>query len=288
MRQFDHLLITRFNVRVHSDQSASNDWLRHRLHYFTSVCCPSVEYQTSRNFKWIVLFDAERDSWFNDKVQGLSQTGLFKPAWVTGVFSQTMIASIAAEYSSAEWLITSRLDNDDAIARDYIAQVQSHFKGQLMEFINFQTGLQLTASGRLLHRLDPSSPFISLIESRSQNAPKTVYGWPHNEVGRHASLRQIKSHPMWLQVIHEKNLGNQARGIRAEPRLLAEYFDVDATATPISRTALLVDKVKSSILLSWRVLQKPSRIFWLSRVIWNKLRPSHSQRSSRHPKISSE
>lgn len=272
MKQFDHLLITRFNVRVHSDQSTSDDWLRHRLHYFTTVCCPSVQSQTTQNFKWIVLFDSERDPWFEEEVRDLSQKAMFEPAWVTGIFSHTMVASIAEEYSSAEWLITSRVDNDDALARDYISQVQAQFTGQVMEFVNFQTGLQMTDSGRLLHRLDPSSPFITLIERRSNNAPKTVYGWPHNEVGKHANLRQVKSHPMWLQMIHERNLGNRARGVRANPRLLVDYFDVNVIASPISRTTLLLDKARSATLLSWRVLQKPSRILWLSKVIWNRLR----------------
>lgn len=276
--EFDHLLITRFNVRVYVDRPASEDWLRHRLHYFNSICCASVMSQTSRNFKWIVLFDAERDSWFQSEVQNLSQKGLFEPVWVDGVFSQAMIASVAGEYSSAEWLITSRLDNDDAIAKDYIAEVQSQFEGQLMEFVNFQSGFQLTDSGRLLSRVDPSNPFIALIEKRSDHAPKTVYGWPHNEVGRHANLRQVKSHPMWLQMIHGRNLGNQATGIRADPRLLADYFEVDAKVTSISRTALLVDKARSTLSLSWRVLQKPSRISTLGKVVWNRLRPSHSQR----------
>ncbi len=283
---FDHLLITRFSVRVRIDQTASADWLRHRLDYFTTVCCPSVNSQSSRDFKWIVLFDADRETWFEEEVQRLSQTWLFEPEWVSGAFSQATAASVAATHSNAEWLITSRLDNDDAVARDYIAQVQSQFAGQSMEFINFQTGFQLTDSGRLLHRLDPSSPFITLIEKRSDQAPKTVYGWPHDEVGQHASLRQVKSHPMWLQMIHGRNIGNQAKGIRANPRLLTDYFEVDAHVASISRTALLVDQARTTTSLSWRVLQKPSRLAWLHKVVWNRLRPSHSQGSNGHPHYS--
>ena len=62
-------------------------------------------------------------------------------------------------------LITSRLDNDDAIARDFVEMVQNCFTKQEVEFINFTYGAQYS-DGRMFARLDPSNAFISLIERR--------------------------------------------------------------------------------------------------------------------------
>jgi UDPglucose 6-dehydrogenase len=236
--KFDHLVLTRFNVRSGSTV-ASEDWLRHRLHYFRDVCCPSIRSQTSRQFHWLVFFDSEREVWFDEEIRRLSEDGLFEPVWFEGRFDSRIVASVAAEHSSAEWLITSRVDNDDAISRDFVEAVQSQFRDQEFEFINFQSGLQMTDAGELFQTFDPSGPFISLIEKRTNEYPRCVYLSPHTEVGRHGAIRQVKSHPMWLQIIHGRNLGNAVQGIRANPAALSAHFDIALAAAPVSRQYLI-------------------------------------------------
>ena len=270
--RFEHLVITRFNLRV-SDTPAGEDWLRHRLFYFKNVCCPAIGSQTNQNFRWIVLFDSVRESWFESEVQALAAGGLFEPIWLTGRLTPQVAASLGGNLSSADWLITSRVDNDDAIARDFIALVQENFRGQEFEFLNFQSGLQMTDSGELFVSMDPSSAFISLIEKRTSidTLPRSVYLCEHTDVEHYGPMRQVKSHPMWLQMVHGRNIGNQVQGVRAKPELLKDYFDIELTASPISRTALAMTRGASAASLAWRVLQKPSRIVRLGRVIRNRL-----------------
>lgn len=268
---FDHFVITRFNVRVNA-AALADEWLRHRLHYFKTVCCQAMAKQTNRNFRWLVLFDSMRSPWFDEQVSVLSASGLFEPIWIEGTFTGEAVASVVAERSTAPWLITTRVDNDDAIARDYVELVQSHFAKQEFEFVNFQRGVQLTESGELFHRADPSSPFLSLIEKRSRALPATVYVWAHSEVEKNAKLRQINSHPMWLQMIHSRNVSNQVRGVRADPRIVSRYFDIDQPATAMSRHALALSSVSSFMLLTLRVIRKPRRLVWLGKVIWNRAR----------------
>ena len=269
--RFDHLVITRFNLRV-SDTPAGEDWLRHRLYFFRSVCCPSIRSQTNQNFRWVVLFDSARENWFEAEVQSLSKDGLFEPVWVEGRLLPRVVPAVAAQRSVAEWLITSRIDNDDAIAHDYIDVVQSQFQEQEFEFINFQSGLQLTDTGELFYTLDPSNPFISLIEKRTNELPQCVYLSSHAEVERHGRMRQIKSHPMWLQMIHGRNLGNGVQGIRSNPALLARYFDIELAATPMSRQGLFANRARSAASLAWRVIQKPSRLARLGRLVRNRIK----------------
>lgn len=273
---FDHLVITRFNVRV-TVTPASESWLRHRLTYFERVCCPSIRSQTNINFRWIVLFDSDSATWFQHEVRRLSSEAEFEPVWVEGPFSPSLVASITAERSKKEWLITSRVDNDDAIARDYVDLVQHQFERQEFEFINFQSGLQLTDSGELLHRLDPSNAFISLIERRTSAPPRGVYLSSHDEVERHGKMKQVSSHPMWLQMIHDRNGRNEARGVRADPRLLPRYFDIKTAAAPISQPRLMASKVQTTSYLAWRVIRKPSRIVWLGKLVRNRVRTRSSR-----------
>jgi hypothetical protein len=119
----------------------------------------------------------------------------------------------------------------------------------------------LTDDGRLFHRSDPSNAFISLIERRD-DAVGVFVDW-HNLVSKHGTVQQIAGIPMWLQAVHGLNIGNKARGVRANPRLLAENFDVLATVAPISRLGLIREQVVTALRLGLRVIRKPSRIKWL-------------------------
>ena len=60
-------------------------------------------------------------------------------------------------------LVTTRLDCDDAIARDYLGRIRAEAADLDSGFINFKHGLQL-AGIRLYRRSDPSNAFISRVE----------------------------------------------------------------------------------------------------------------------------
>jgi hypothetical protein len=260
---FDHFLITRFNVRM--TEKASEEWLRHRLTYFESMCIPSISRQSARDFRWLVYFDAERDPWFEASVNALSSDGLFEPVWVNGRFDPKVCAEDVAKRSSRPWIITSRVDNDDALARDYVEQVQALF-AERTEFVNFTAGLQLTDDGKLLHRSDPSNAFISLIEPNSHQA-MCVYVDSHDRVSKHAPIRQVSTHPMWVQMVHGRNIANAVHGVRANPALLSRYFDVLREAAVLNKFQLMAHQLTSAASLALRVIRKPHRIVWLIKVV---------------------
>jgi hypothetical protein len=187
--------------------------------------------------------------------------------WIDGPLSPEIIACILTERATTPWVISSRLDNDDALARDYIESVQTEFRRQDAEFINFTGGLQLSDEGALYYRSDPSNAFLSLIEKRTDKPLIGVFVDWHDRVSKHAPVRQVSTHPMWLQMVHGRNIGNAIRGIRADYRLLAMHFDVDATASPIGRSQLLARQTASAVSLAWRVVRKPSRVLWALQVV---------------------
>lgn len=267
--EFSHFLLTRFNVRY--NERASDEWLRHRLDYFERLCRESITRQTNKNFRWIVYFDAERDEWFQREVDRLAP-GAFEPIWVDGQLTSEKSASDVADRADTEWVITTRVDNDDAVARDFTASIQHEFEHQDFEFINFQAGLQLSTDGEVFHRVDPSNAFISLIEKKRDGGQISgVYLDWHDRISAHGPIRQVQAHPMWLQMVHGLNIGNAIRGIRADPALLAQHFDVDAQAKPVSQAALRLSQVKTAAALAARVVSKPSRLVWLLKVMRNRL-----------------
>jgi hypothetical protein len=119
------------------------------------------------------------------------------------------------EYASRlpEWdyLITTRLDNDDAYRKDVIDIVQRNLDGQEFEFLNFYQGYQLsTETGLLYLQDDKSSPFATLIESKSSSV-KTVMFEEHQRIASNWPVRQIGHGRCWVQVIHGGNVANACR-----------------------------------------------------------------------------
>ncbi|MCI0139987.1 putative rhamnosyl transferase [Arthrobacter bambusae] len=256
MTDFDHFLLTRFNARQ-GPARAGDGWLRHRLELFEDLCLPSVRAQSSDSFRWLVFFDSERDQWFQREVDRLSE-GAFEPIWVDGALTTDLISDEVQGRSSSPWLITTRVDNDDAVAKDFIERIQHEFARQDFEFINFNSGLQLAEDGAVFRWTDLSGPFISLIEKRSvDGAPRTVHIDGHDKLTNYGNIRGLDPHPMWLQMIHGKNLANEVRGIRTSPRQLLEHFVVHRTATPISMVSLRTAQLRNIVKLVARVLRHP-------------------------------
>ncbi|MBE3071069.1 MAG: Coenzyme F420 hydrogenase/dehydrogenase, beta subunit C-terminal domain, partial [Planctomycetes bacterium] len=115
-----------------------------------------------------------------------------------------------------DYVITSRLDNDDALHRDYMGLVRREIPRRHRAMLGFPNGLCLDG-GRLLARHYPLNPFPSMIERPGgpglHRGLMTVWSGDHDRVPLLASeFRQAATGPMWLQVVHERNLLNRPRG----------------------------------------------------------------------------
>jgi hypothetical protein len=214
-KPFQHLLLTRFNTALQFAASSSrlnSEWLQARLGLFERYCLPSVAGQRNTDFRWLVFFDAESPQWFKDKVATFEP--LLEPVYIEGLATDDVLARKVAQsgIASSPYLITTRLDNDDAISRDYIASVQRAFRGQNREFLTFPFGLQ-SFRGHLYNVYWQSNPFLSLIEKVGEGGNvTTVFCVAHDRVTERNSLKTVLRAPRWLQVIHGSNLANVLRG----------------------------------------------------------------------------
>jgi Putative rhamnosyl transferase len=219
---FQHFIITAFNVDFglkSREKILSNSYLSQRFDIFKTICFPSVFNQINHNFKWLVFFDSETPKPFKEEIYLLEKKltnfipVFVKPVINPGVFWQEIIEQyIDVDINTdtkPKYIITTNLDNDDAISKDFIEIIQKQFHQQEFEFLNFPYGYMLRENGLFLREF-LSSPFISLIE-KSDN-PLTCKNISHNDLfelhKKGVAVRQIFTKPVWLQVVHQSNVIN--------------------------------------------------------------------------------
>jgi hypothetical protein len=214
-QRFEHLLLTCFNVDFGLCDRAKlldETYLSQRFEIFEAFCVPSVQSQTCQNFRWLVLFDSALPKAFRDRLDSLAQRSPLTPIYVPPVrevrqFWQALVKQHITPVT--EFVITTNLDNDDALHYDFIAQVQRQFRGQDFEFINFPFGYMLRANGLFLREF-LASPFHSLIERTEE--PLSCKTIAHNDLSDLATagvpVRQVVRPPLWLQGVHGTNVVN--------------------------------------------------------------------------------
>ena len=214
MADFKHLLLTRFNVRhapwrtdKHGNAVLTDEWLEHRFDLFDRYCFPSVAAQTCRDFQWLVFFDEATPAKQRQRLDRYRALASFQPEFVT---EDTLLDVVRERAAGASTLITSRLDNDDAIHREVIARVQAQLPVEGLELVNFFEGY-FAARDRIVRVEHPSNMFISMIEPVGSEPFRTVWCSEHTKLDRLGPILQVTDIPGWISVIHDRNLSNEIR-----------------------------------------------------------------------------
>ncbi len=229
-----HFLLTRFNIASDGREAAirgRSGWLDRRMDLFEEICLPSVAAQTVHDFKWLIYFDARTDEVYRKRIQNWRMIVPFEALFVDDFVSRRAANDIRKRLSaSTEKLLTTRLDNDDAIARFFVAKL--HETADQMPIgtaLNFPTGYSLRAH-KLYHASDPNSPFVSLLEGSDDI--KTVWCDQHRKLQRSYPYQQIQSPPAWLQTIHGENVSNRIRGPRVDSPTTLLSFQITEHRLP--------------------------------------------------------
>ena len=224
---FEHFLITRFNLKnpnwgltKNNEAILDEKWMEERMVLFENYCLSSVANQTNTNFKWLLFFDTTTSDFYRKKIAALLQDfPHFISLYIDGMdlFYESLSNYITENTKGKPYIISSMIDNDDSIHKDYIKEVQSQFNNQdflAVDFINGYT-LQIEPEILLGKKDHIFNPFISLIEKNDQ--PKTVWFYEHNIWKKEPRIKSIYGKRMWMSVIHGKNKVNLFDG----------YGDVD-------------------------------------------------------------
>lgn len=219
---FKHYLITRFNLRnknwdvtKNNETLLTREWMTHRIGLFSNFCLPSVASQTNKDFQWLLFFDQTTDEDFKQELETLLKPyPHFKSFYVDGMdaFHPSIKAYVSEDSKESSHIITSRIDNDDCIHKEYIDTIQQQFTSQDFMAIDVLKGYSLQISPEIMlgKKEHIFNPFISLIEKNVE--PKTVWFSDHNMWKKESRRIEIANKRLWMSIIHEKNKVNEFDG----------------------------------------------------------------------------
>jgi hypothetical protein len=186
---------------------------------------PSIIGQTCKNFEWIVLFDSTTLEHFKKKVEKYKKECLqLIPIYVepqNGRYFAEVFRKEVVKRISAQRVITTYLDNDDALSIHFVEDLQKRAES-LSDgtFINYTDGYQYYTDHNYVMRIHyPRNHFMSVVEAGDHTTIKTIYGYgSHYYIEKIPGVRieNVKNLPMWCEVIHEKNMGNDAYFLNAK------------------------------------------------------------------------
>lgn len=216
------VVVTRYNMR--RPYRPGDSWLLHRKALFDRYCLPSMRAQTMKDFTWFVLFDQSTPREFTDYIADVAHP-------IRGATRQEMAEAmrevLAAKNKGPVACVSTRLDNDDALAVDHLAVARSLARSVVNSaevlgtphVLNFRSGYELsTETNQLFARNYPASSFFSVVEAPTE--PKDLRlasGFHHARIHQSFPTTNIVTiKPMWLIVVHGQNIGNKIKGEKVD------------------------------------------------------------------------
>ena len=220
--EYLHVINTCFNLDYNSydyiprDLYKNPEWLEGRFVLFEKYCLPSMMSQTDKNFLWLINVHKDTPEEYKQKFreyQNLCPQLRITYATTTIDYSNNLRNFVRNDAPKKEYLVTTRLDSDDALACDYIENIHKHLYKGLGYFIDFNYGYIYDAENKLVHHTKfRRNPFVSRVEKTVEL--RTVHMAPHDKINQAGFVLTIKDkrHPMWAQVIHGTNMINKVDG----------------------------------------------------------------------------
>lgn len=216
-----------------------------RLAWFTHVTLPSLLGQTDRRFRFAVLVsDAMPDRWLERLTEVVPEGGPVElQLCPVGKHHQIANAALRDRLDpDAEVVAQFRVDDDDAVALDYVAQVRSDFESFLAGLLqrwgrvsaDYTGGVVVQADGR-------AAPVLRQIHEVTWNCGQTLYTRPkeagtlfrygHHRMHVHMPTVTFPDRVMFVRGRHGSNDSAfripTADASDARPDLLRRRFGID-------------------------------------------------------------
>jgi len=217
-----HFLLTRFNIKIDRWQTArggidvrSESWLEDRFELFKNYCLPSVLQQSNRDFTWCILMDLDTPQEYKGRMRRLLRghdhihVGQIRNGHLFGNFFRKFIRKQL--HSDTEFVITTRMDNDDIIRHNFIDQIQSKFSSKDDVVIDCANGYQLDIrreESKLYDYNKPFNHFISYVERVKPDHIETVICRQHRMWAESKNIITIDQR-LWIELIHKNNYANR-------------------------------------------------------------------------------
>jgi hypothetical protein len=214
--QFKHFVATRFNLRIGDWETTKNgeallseQWMEDRFRLFESYCLPSVLNQSNQNFTWCIFFDTQTKEADRKKINNLVMPySNFRVFFIEGIneLKSSLIHIIKSEPTDFEFAITTRLDTDDLLHKDYIKTIQDLFIPKHDTVIDIRSGYQVSiekGESEIRNFNNPFNQFISLVEEAGN--PETIFSKWHKHWENWENVVVYDKKGLWIELVHEKN-----------------------------------------------------------------------------------
>lgn len=110
---------------------------------------------------------------------------------------------------SIEYVITTRIDNDDCFECDMVEAVKKYATIDTVDHIlSFDMGIQYFNNTCIAQRFYyPNNHFTSMLEKLDKPL-RTVFYWDHFFVEEFMPVIHISEKPLWLEILHNSNAIN--------------------------------------------------------------------------------
>lgn len=223
-----HLVITRLAIKwIYGASGLEWDkWVDNSIELMNKYLRPSLKQQTDQNFALISLID--------DSVKyhyALGNEAILKVRPKPGTYPKFEILNAINKFINKlryDSYIITRLDRDDCLRKDFIANVKKHFIDEKEKYIdirnchtyNSETGHTYKS---LRYQNNYCSPFVSTFEKvRNRRITCWPYAVEHPEISNNIQGNKVDD-LYALQVIHGHNISNQIDGEKEEIKL-EDYF----------------------------------------------------------------
>ncbi len=223
MTTIKHFVVTFFNLRLWpSDKknipTLTPEWLDKRFGLFEKYCYPSVKNQSTGNFIWLCLFDTDTPEKYKGYIKRYeAECPPFRAHYFTEAEAKDWSANIKKiilPYLAPEdeYIITTNLDNDDALEHHMIEKIQELVTADPVEALySFNKGLQYFADLNIaLRMVYPHNHFLTLVEKNNADF-KTIESYFHGDARRYLKTIDIKKGYYWMEVVHQNNVSNDMR-----------------------------------------------------------------------------
>lgn len=223
--------LCRFSMLVESDfQSTGSDLDRNRailyaperldtrMRWFESLCLPPFLWQTDPDFTLIIATGEDLpEPWLSRLKEIVAAVPQFRLEQVAPGRHAPICKALLAKHTdpSADIVAQFRHDDDDAVARDYVAQVRQDFRlvqrlmdGRNPVALDYGRGLilQEDAAGSLSMRCELTHFWgCGLTLYFPQGEPRSVMNYRHDWMWRFVSTVSRIDRLMWIRGFHGNN-----------------------------------------------------------------------------------
>lgn len=218
-----HLILTRCSY-----QPSDLGYARRRRELFERVCARSLAGQTRRDFTWVLGINPS-DPLLKDRERIVAATGVpavFIPSGpycpATGWWDS--IARLTDR--AATHVLTTRLDDDDALSIDFIERLRRLADGNTATVVwSFPCGYRLH-QGRCSVLRVLANQFVSMQCSAATRM--TVFDEQHPRINRLAPVRIVDDRPAWLWMRHDDTRSHYGKSeCESDPAEIQDLFAVD-------------------------------------------------------------